>query len=140
MELKIEKMIYGGDGLARLAVEGSPRPKTVFVPFVLAGEEVSAVLTQEKAGFNRATAGRIIEKSPDRVEPGCQYFYRCGGCHYQHARYEHQLQIKREILLETLRRMARIEHAGELHVHASEPWNYRNRTRMHLQVREFTLG
>lgn len=142
MELKIEKMIYGGDGLARMPGEGSsPRSKTVFVPFVLAGEEVSAVLTHEKPGFNRALAGRIIEKSAARVEPACQYFYRCGGCHYQHADYAEQLRIKQGILLETLRRMARIDHAGEVGLHGSEPWNYRNRTRMHVEPgTNFALG
>ena len=71
----------------------------------------------------------------------CPYFQRCGGCHYQHTGYEHQLTIKAAILKENLRRLAKLELASEIEVHASPPWNYRNRTR--LQVRagsEFALG
>jgi 23S rRNA (uracil1939-C5)-methyltransferase len=140
MELKIEKMIYGGDGLARMPADGTGRSKTVFIPFVLDGEQVSATVVEQKSGFDRAEAGRIISASPHRVEPQCKYFYRCGGCHYQHSDYEHQLTIKREILRETLKRTARVDFAGEIHTHASPPWNYRNRTRMHVQMPEFALG
>jgi 23S rRNA (uracil1939-C5)-methyltransferase len=140
MELKIEKMIYGGDGLARMPADGSGRSKTVFIPFVLDGEQVSATIVEQKSGFDRAEASRIIVPSADRVEPKCPYFYRCGGCHYQHSDYEHQLTIKREILRETLKRTARIDFAGEIHTHASPPWGYRNRTRMHVQMQEFAMG
>jgi 23S rRNA (uracil1939-C5)-methyltransferase len=140
MELKIEKMIYGGDGLARMPADGSGRSKTVFIPFVLDGEQVSATIVEQKSGFDRAEAGRIITPSAHRVEPKCPYFYRCGGCHYQHSDYEHQLAIKREILRETLKRTARIDFAGEIHTHASPPWGYRNRTRMHVQMPEFAIG
>ena len=105
-------MIYGGDGLARLpatspadsASEASGRGKAVFVPFVLAGEKIEATLTEQKPGFARGKADAIVEPSAHRVLPGCQYFSRCGGCHYQHASYEHQLEIKKEILRESLRR------------------------------------
>jgi 23S rRNA (uracil1939-C5)-methyltransferase len=140
MELKVEKMIYGGDGLARMPRDGSGRSKTVFIPFVLDGEQVSATIVEQKSGFDRAEAGRIITPSSHRVDPQCPYFYRCGGCHYQHSDYEHQLDIKREILRETLKRTARIDFAGEIHTHASPPWGYRNRTRMHVQMPGFAIG
>src|SRR5205814_4805495 len=78
--------------------------------------------------------------SADRVEPGCPYFERCGGCHYQHASYEHQLEIKRSILRETLRRTAKIDWPKEIATHPSPPWNYRNRTRMKLAAKPFALG
>jgi 23S rRNA (uracil1939-C5)-methyltransferase len=140
MELKIEKMVYGGDGLARMPADGSGRSKTVFIPFVLTGEQVSATTVEQKTGFDRAEAGRIIAASPHRVEPECPYFYRCGGCHYQHSDYEHQLEIKRDILRETLKRTARIDFKGDIQTHASAPWNYRNRTRMHVRTPEFAIG
>ena len=107
----------------------------MFVPFVLAGEKIEASLVEQKPGFARARAERIIEPSAHRVEPGCPYFGSCGGCHYQHASYEHQLQIKKEILRETLRRTAKIEVPVEIQVHPSPPWNYRNRSRLQVQTR-----
>ncbi len=134
MLLIIEKLIYGGDGLARLPADDRGRGKAVFVPFVLAGEKTEAALTEQKPGFARATVETVIEPSPHRVQPVCPYFARCGGCHYQHASYEHQLEIKREILRENLRRMAKLELPFDIQVHPSPPWNYRNRSRLQVHV------
>lgn len=146
MLLTVEKLIYGGDGLARLPA-GSPgnkdrgRGKAVFVPFVLAGEKIEAAITEEKPGFARAQAVAIVEPSPHRIQPPCPYFVRCGGCHYQHASYEHQLEIKKEILRENLRRIAKLELECEIQVHPSPPWNYRNRSRLQVRTRpEFVAG
>jgi len=144
--LNIEKLIYGGDGLARLPA-ASPgnkdhsRGKAVFVPFVLAGENIEAALTEEKPGFARARAEKIVEPSAHRVVPLCPHFGSCGGCHYQHANYEPQLEVKKEILRENLRRMAKIELECEIQVHPSPPWNYRNRSRLQVRARpEFAAG
>jgi 23S rRNA (uracil1939-C5)-methyltransferase len=141
MQLKIEKLIYGGEGLARLTADERGSGKSVFVPFVLEGENVEASLTEQKPGFARARLESVIEPSPFRIQPPCPYFQRCGGCHYQHTGYEHQLEIKSAILRETLKRTAKIELPCELKVHASPPWNYRNRTRLKVQTTpEFRLG
>jgi len=144
--LNIEKLIYGGDGLARLpadspAATDRTRGKAVFIPFVLAGEKVEAAITERKPGFARARPEAIIEPSPHRIPPPCPYFSQCGGCHYQHTTYEHQLEIKKEILRETLRRFAKLELSCEIEVHPSPPWNYRNRSRFQIQTHpEFSAG
>lgn len=141
MLLSIEKLIYGGDGLARTPLAADGRNMAVFVPFVLPGEKVEAEIRQGKTGFARASVSRLVEASSDRVEARCPYFQRCGGCHYQHIPYERQLEFKAAILRETLLRIAKIELSSEIRLHGFPPWNYRNRTR--LQVRtapEFALG
>jgi 23S rRNA (uracil1939-C5)-methyltransferase len=138
--LTIDKLIYGGNGLARLPADDKGPGKAAFLPFVLEGERVEAAITEQKPGFAHARVEKIIEASPHRVQPACPYFGECGGCQYQHASYEHQLQIKSTILRETLRRVGKIEFVDEVHVHASPPWNYRNRTRMRLRSRPFLLG
>jgi 23S rRNA (uracil1939-C5)-methyltransferase len=139
--LTIEKLIYGGDGLARLPADERGRGKAVFVPFVLAQEQIDATLTEQKPSFARARANQIVEASAHRVAPGCAYFARCGGCHYQHASYEHQLEIKKEILRENLRRIAKLELPCEIEMHASPPWNYRNRSRLQIRTApEFAVG
>ena len=109
MQLTIEKLIYGGDGLTRLPADEHGRGKTVFLPFVLPGEEVEATVVEAKPGFARAQVHRVLTPSPERVEPGCPYFTRCGGCHYQHIDYAAQLRYKSEILRKTLRRTAKFE-------------------------------
>src|ERR1035438_2004594 len=139
--LSIEKLIYGGDGLARTPAGPDGRSMAVFVPFVLPGERVEAELRQEKSGFARATLAQFIEASPERIEPRCPYFGQCGGCHYQHIPYERQLEFKAAILRETLQRIAKIDLKSEIRVHASAPWNYRNRTRFQVKsAPEFALG
>jgi len=139
--LTVEKMIYGGDGLAHLPADEKGRGKAVFVPFVLPGEKIEAVVTEQKSGFARAKAESIVEPSAHRIEPACPYFGRCGGCHYQHSSYDHQLEIKKDILRETLRRTAKLELSVDIQVHASPPWNYRNRSRLQVQATpEFKAG
>ena len=140
MLLTIDKLIYGGNGLARLPADERGSGKAVFLPLVLEGERVEAEITEQKPGFARARAEKIVEASPHRVAPACPYFGQCGGCHYQHADYKHQLQIKSAILRETLRRVAKIELDQDIRVHASPPWNYRNRTRLRMRTRPFVLG
>ena len=145
MLLTIEKQIYGGDGLARLPVNSPAdekgRGKAVFVPFALTGEKIEAEFTEQKPGFARAKVDSIVEASPQRTLPACPYFVRCGGCHYQHANYEHQLEIKKQILHETLRRTAKLELQSEIEVHPSPPWNYRNRSRLQVRTNpEFAAG
>ncbi len=141
MQISIEKLIYGGDGLAHLPADSSGRQKAAFIPFVLTGETVEASIREQKAGFVRAQLERVVEPSPARIDPDCPYFARCGGCHYQHTGYDHQLEIKGEILRETLQRTAKIEIPVDIQLHPSPPWNYRNRSR--LQVRtgpDFSCG
>jgi 23S rRNA (uracil1939-C5)-methyltransferase len=134
-------MIYGGDGLARLPADDRGSGKAAFLPFVLAGEKVEASLTEQKQGFARAQPEAIVDPSPHRVQPACPYFTRCGGCHYQQASYEHQLEIKHAILRETLRRTAKLDLPVEIQVHPSPPWNYRNRSRLQVQAGpEFKAG
>jgi len=134
-------MIYGGDGLARLPADSSGRGKAAFIPFVLPAEQIEALITEQKAGFVRARAEAIIAPSSYRVAPACRYFTQCGGCHYQHASYEQQLEIKKEILRESLRRTAKIELPVEIQAHPSPPWNYRNRSRLQVQTNpSFALG
>lgn len=133
--------MYGGDGLARLPADEHGRGKAVFVPYVLEGEEVEASIDEQRPGFVRAKLDRILTPSSLRVEAPCPYFQRCGGCHYQHTSYEHQLEIKAAILRENLRRIAKFELGPELKIKASPPWNYRNRTRLKVRsAPDFAVG
>ncbi len=118
----VDKWVYGGEGLAR--VDG----RVVLTPFVLPGEKVRIELGE---GVN-ARLAEVIEPSPDRVEPPCPLFARCGGCHYQHAPYEFQLARKVEILREQLRRVGKIEYSGEIETISGPPLGYRNRVQVHI--------
>jgi len=127
MRAKIEKLVYGGEGLAH---EGG---EAVFVPFVLPGEEVELTPQTRKKKFVRARVTRVLEASPDRVAARCPHFGVCGGCDYQHVSYEAQLRYKEQILRETLRRLGRIDWQNPISVHASPPWEYRNRAQWKIR-------
>ena len=132
MKLRIEKPIYGGAGLARS--EG----KAIFVPFTLPGEEVDARIVEDKGGYATAELDAVTEPGSDRVPPTCPYFGACGGCHYQHAAYPAQVQMKIAILRETLER-AKIREIPEIDALTGEPFAYRNRVRLHVQSNPFSL-
>jgi 23S rRNA (uracil1939-C5)-methyltransferase len=141
VQLKIEKLVYGGEGIARIADEKSGRAKAVFIPFVGPDEVVEAAIIEEKPGFARARAENILQPSPARIEPRCPYFLRCGGCQYQHLEYSAQVMAKAQILEETLGRTAKLKLDRPIQTHAGEPYQYRNRTRMRVaHDAEFAVG
>ena len=79
-EVTIEKLVYGGDGLARL--DGH----VVLAPFVLPGERAAVEAVEQKPGLVRAKLDRGARRGRRSASlPPCPYFARCGGCHYQHA-------------------------------------------------------
>ena len=141
MQFTIEKLIYGGDGLARIPATGDERRgKTVFVPYVLPGEVVEATVVEERKGYTRAALVEVLSPSTARVTPPCPHFGVCGGCHYQHSDYTAQLEDKRQILQETILRGAKLA-LPHIEVHSGEPYGFRNRTRMKIAVEpEFALG
>ena len=128
MEVTIEKLIYGGDGLAHH--DGA----TVFVPYVIPGEVVSIETTERKKKFVRGRTERVVSPSPERALPPCPHFLVCGGCHYQHIPYPSQLRYKEEILRETLRRIGKIDWKGSVTAHSASPLNYRNRAQWKVRA------
>ena len=121
IDVRIEKLVYGGEGLAHH--EGH----TVFAPFVLPDESVSIEPVETRKKFIRGRVAQIKTPSTDRAVPLCPYFGVCGGCNYQHIPYELQLRYKAEILRETLSRLGRLQWDGPIVPHASPPFGYRNR-------------
>jgi 23S rRNA (uracil1939-C5)-methyltransferase len=127
-EVEITEMVFGGDGIGRLA-DG----RAVFIPFVLPGERVQVELVEEKRGHARGRLVKLLRPSGTRIEPRCAHFGVCGGCHYQHMSYEEQLRIKEGIVRDQLMRIAGIANPP---VHAivpsPSPWYYRNAVQFHL--------
>lgn len=130
MKVQIEKLVYGGEGLARH--DG----RVIFVPFVLPGEVVDLVPPDGSKKIQRALPDSWKKTSPERQEPKCPVFAQCGGCHYQHISYAQQLEVKQRILHETIFRTGGIEWKSDIDVVSAEPWNYRNRTQMRVQRRD----
>jgi 23S rRNA (uracil1939-C5)-methyltransferase len=121
LRLSIEKLVYGGDGLAH--ADGN----TVFVPYVLPGEDVRASAKSRKKKLIWAELLEVTSPASEREKAKCVHFQKCGGCHYQHISPAGQLRLKKEILRETLSRLGGISWDGPIIEHAAEPYGYRNR-------------
>jgi 23S rRNA (uracil1939-C5)-methyltransferase len=125
--LSIEKLVYGGDGLAH--ADGN----TVFVPYVMPGEKVRAAVKQKRNKLIWTQLLEVVSPAPQRQKALCPHFQTCGGCHYQHIPAAEQLRLKKEILRETLSRLGRVTWDAPIIEHAAEPYGYRNRAQWALR-------
>ena len=136
-DITVEKLVAGGDGLGFL--DG----KAVFVPGVLPGETARVRMVEKRRDFDRAELLDVRTASPDRVSPACPVAGICGGCDWMHIAHERQLEIKRDILRESMRRAGGIESGvlgiGEIGIEKGPPFGYRNRAQIHRD-REGRLG
>jgi 23S rRNA (uracil1939-C5)-methyltransferase len=128
VDLKIQDIAFGGKGVGRES------GKAVFVPYTIDGELVSAKIVREKKQFADGELVDVRESSPDRVQPPCPYFGRCGGCAYQHISYEHQLAIKWRQVRDVLQRIGKLKEVPMRPIITSpEQYGYRNRITVHAQ-------
>jgi 23S rRNA (uracil1939-C5)-methyltransferase len=128
IELTLDNPAYGGDTIGRL-----PDGRAVFVPFSIPGETVRIRIVTDKKKYARAELLDVLEPSPYRVDPRCQHFQTCGGCHYQHIAYEQQLVIKRQILQDQLERIGGIKNPQiEETIPSPAKYNYRNQIQFHI--------
>jgi 23S rRNA (uracil1939-C5)-methyltransferase len=129
MKLTIEKLIYGGYGLARTD------DKVVFVRGGVPGEQVDVEIAEEKKSFDIAYINNILEPSKHRVDPQCKYFGKCGGCQWQNIDYQYQLKAKEQILKESIQKIAGInDFEIEQIIPSQNKYSYRNRVTLHLDT------
>lgn len=107
IELEVTTLTNLGLGLGRTPVgEGQ---WVVMVPFALSGERVRAKVYRNHKNYSEADLVEVLRAAPERVEPRCPLFGRCGGCQYQHLQYAGQLAWKRQQVAELLLHMAKLE-------------------------------
>lgn len=125
IEVELTGFAAGGRAVGR-----APDGRVAFVEFAIPGERVIAEITREESSFVEASTVMILEASPARVEPRCEYFGRCGGCQLQHIDYREQLRLKTGLVREQLRRIGHFEDPPVLDtLGMDDPWGYRNHIR-----------
>lgn len=124
-ELRIEKMVQGGEGMARL-----PDGRVCFVQGGLPGELCQVEILQNKKDFTRGRVIKITEKSADRAEPKCPLYGKCGGCSLQHLESSAQAACSALVERENFRRIAHVELPEDFKIHTGPAWGYRNRARV----------
>ncbi len=129
--LTIKRLGINGEGV------GFFKRTVVFVPGALPGEEITAEVTKVFPNRAEARVKRLRKKSDDRMTPPCPVYEECGGCQLQHLSYSGQLREKRDIVVQSFERHAKL---GEKDITIQpvigmeDPWNYRNKSQ--LQVRK----
>ncbi|MYE31604.1 MAG: class I SAM-dependent RNA methyltransferase [Chloroflexi bacterium] len=129
VELELTGFAAGGVAMGR-----APDGRIAFVEFGIPGERVIAEITSEESSYIEARTAMVLEESPERVEPRCEYYGRCGGCQLQHIAYGEQLRLKTGVVREQMRRIGRFEDAEvdtvlrEM-IGMNDPWAYRNHMR-----------
>lgn len=125
LEVEVEKLVAGGDGLARF--EGIP----IFIPRSAPGDRLRVRLVERRPDYGRAEIVEILEPGRGRREPPCPFFGTCGGCDLQHLEDDLQVELKAAAVEETLRRLGGLEGDLPIKTVAGQPWAYRVRTQLH---------
>jgi 23S rRNA (uracil1939-C5)-methyltransferase len=124
LTLQIEKLVAGGAGLGFL--DGAP----VFVPLSAPGDEIVLRGSRRKKGTVFAEVGQLKTASTERREPPCRWYGSCGGCDWMHLSRDAQLNWKKEILLESLARIGKVNWDSDVKMTASPSeagWRHRAR-------------
>lgn len=121
--LRVERIAAGGDGVTH-----EPGGRVVFVPRAAPGDLVEVKIVRERARWAAGRIVRVIEAGPERLDPPCPYYVRCGGCHLQHLTYAAQLAAKAAIVRDALARIGGFREVRDLDVVPSpHELRYRNR-------------
>ena len=120
LELQIESLAFGGEGVARLGDSGY----VVFVAGAIPGDRVRAVVHKRKRSYAHARTLEVLDPSPERIEPLADH----PGVPWQVLPYERQLEVKSAQVDDALRRIGRLDgYQLEQIVPAVEQWRYRNK-------------
>ncbi len=125
VQIKIEDMTNEGQGLGR------SNGLAIFVKGAVVGDLAEVELTKVKKNYAFGKLIRLVEPSPDRIEPMCEYSDQCGGCPYNSISYEAQLALKEKQVRDKLVRLGGLtEPAMEPIIGMEEPFRYRNKASM----------
>lgn len=133
-EVRIEKLVAGGEGLGR--IEGVP----VFVPRSAPGDLVRVRITERHTDYGRGEIVEILEPGPGRRPDPVPELSRAGVCDLQHLEDSLQIRLKAEAVRETLERLGNIRLPKDFEIVAGDPWHYRLRTQLHTEVDPVTGG
>jgi len=134
LELCIDKMAYGGQGVARL--DGF----VIFVNGAVPGDRLTARVFKKKKGYAEARMVELLEPSPDRIQPHCAYADYCGGCQWQNLRYERQLDYKKQQIEESMNHIGTMTDVAVRDVIPSENiFSYRNKMEFSFSDRRWFL-
>ncbi|MGD9309923.1 MAG: 23S rRNA (uracil(1939)-C(5))-methyltransferase RlmD [Desulfosarcina sp.] len=134
IECEVTDVAFGGKGLAKI------NGFAVFIDQAVTGDRVAARIIRKKRNHAQAVVQRLLTPSPLRVDPPCPYSGYCGGCKWQFVDYDHQLQLKRRHVAESLAHIAMLDQTTVHPTLASEKmFGYRNKMEFSCSDRRWLL-
>ncbi len=91
-----------------LSVGRNPEGKVVFIEGAVPGDVVDVSVIKKRKGYYQGAPERFLKYSDARQDPSCKHFGDCGGCKWQHLRYEKQLEEKERIVFDAIKRIGKI--------------------------------
>jgi len=132
--LKIEKLVFGGHGLAR---DGGG---VILIPDAVVGDVVEVEEDGAKGGARIGRLVKIVSPSPYRREPPCPYAGECGGCDWLHIFYDEQVRCKKDILIDCLKRIGKFDYHGDVEVFTANEFGYRIRAQVKVDYAHNAVG
>lgn len=132
--LKIEKLVFGGHGLAR---DGNG---VMLIPDTAAGDVVEVEEDGVKGGARIGRLAKIVSPSPYRREPPCRYAGECGGCDWLHIFYDEQVRRKKDILIDCLKRIGKFDYPRDVEVFTADEFGYRIRAQVKVDYARNAAG
>ena len=134
VELWVASLAFGGAGIAR--IDGF----VVFINGALPGDRVLAKIIKKRRGYANAVIAEMLSPSPDRIDAPCPYNEYCGGCNYQHMKYDTQLKYKREHVFDSIKRIGALE-GITVHdvIHSDDIYGYRNKMEFSFSDRQWVV-
>lgn len=117
---------------------GHYQGKVVFIRGAVPGELVNVRVTKSKKDWMEAEVTKVLQPSPNRVQPFCIHYGKCGGCQWQHMAYEEQLRSKEWLVYDTLERMGKVTiQSKEPIAGGADERGYRNKLEFTFSDREW---
>jgi len=132
--LKIEKLVFGGHGLAR---DGGG---VMLIPDAAVGDVVEVEEDGVKGGARIGRVVKIVSPSPYRREPPCRYSGECGGCDWLHIFYDEQVRCKKDILIDCLKRIGKFDYPRDVEAFTANEFGYRIRAQVKVDYARNAAG
>lgn len=119
--MKIMKPVFGGYGL------GFDNNKTYFIEKAVPDDDIIPYIYKKRKGVFFGRIDSFISRAPNRIEPECPYFQQCAGCSYQIVPYKDELELKKDVFEETIKRISGLDCCVSGFIESDNRFFYRNK-------------
>ena len=128
LQSEVRDLTHEGYGICKV------EDRVYFVDGALPGEQIEFKPLKKRKGVFYGELVEILQSSPDRVKPECEYFGVCGGCALQHLSRPAQVALKGKMLFDSLQRIGKVDAEQRIAPLVGEDWHYRRKARPGIKL------